>query len=231
MRLLICYLLVCDDYLAIHCRRCPPPSAEESHPRFRSHLAATLHLFLIGLVFLTLAAILIAFELASSTPYRIGYWTGALGCLSAIAVCCVAAKTNHLTLIFLLSVNSFTILACTIVALTSMQSNDKGQVPSYWLCLGILTCSVYSAIFVMVKHGLPMGDSTIREQNANVMIPSMEQSAVREPQPPEGFMLPGEEHYLPKYESLTHPPTYFEAMRGCNSGDLADVVKANRCPD
>lgn len=72
-----------------------------------------------------------------------------------------------------------------------------------------------------------MGDMTNREQSTNVIISSVEQSAIRQPQPPEGFMLPGEEHYLPKYESLTHPPTYFEAMRGRNSEDLTDAVKDN----
>ncbi|VDO00505.1 unnamed protein product [Rodentolepis nana] len=221
MRTPVC-CLVCDDFLAIRCRRVPTPTADDRTPRCRHCLGLVINYFILGLVFLILTAILLAFELASGTPLRIGYWNGALAAISALAMFCVAAYPTHWTLVFLLISNAFTILACAIVALTTVHDENR-QIPSYWICLTILALSVYSAIFVLAKRGLPW--SNIREVESDFILPSLEQSGMQELQPPEGFVLPGE-HLLPDYDSLRHPPTYGEAMGEGHSEDQTNTAKS-----
>ncbi|KAM3179233.1 hypothetical protein ACTXT7_000989 [Hymenolepis weldensis] len=222
MRIPVCCLLLCDNFLAIQCRRVPTQTTENPHPRCRHCLALTIHFFILGLIFLILAAILLAFELASATPLKIGYWNGALAAVSAIAMFCVAAYPIHWTLVILLITNAFTTLACSIVALTTARE-ESGQIPSYWLCLAILTLSVYSMIFVLIRHGLPWTNAN--ELESDFILPPVEQSVIQEPQPPEGFMLPGEENLPPDYDSLRHPPTYCEAMGECNTEEHANTEK------
>nr|CDS28789.1 conserved hypothetical protein [Hymenolepis microstoma] len=220
MRTPVC-CLVCDDVLAIRCRRVPAQTTDERPPRCRHCLGIVINFFILGLIFLVLAAILLAFEMASGTPLKIGYWNGALAAISALAMFCVAAYPTHWTLVFLLVTNAFTILACAIVALTTVRDENR-QIPSYWICLTLLALSVYSAIFVLAKRGLPWGNT--REVESDFILPPLEQSAMQELQPPEGFVLPAEQ-LLPDYDSLRHPPTYGEAMGEGNSEDQTNAKR------
>ncbi|VDM24697.1 unnamed protein product [Hydatigera taeniaeformis] len=182
-------------------------------PTHSKNLTSRLHYIFLGLIFFGLASLLFAFEVATPTPYSLGYWNGALAFFSGLSVFGVVAFTSQWTLILLLGINAFTILACIIAALTSMKTREERHLPSYWVCLATLMCSVYSMIFVLVKYGLDAED--LSRQNSAFMLASQElQSRQQTIQPPEGFILPNEVPYLPDYDNLSDPPSYREAVGG-----------------
>lgn len=201
--------------LLIASRLFRPTSIMESPPS-RSYITSRLHYIFLGLIFLALASLLIVLEMSTPTPYTMGYVNGALAILSSIAIFTVAAATTKWTLAFLLAVNALTILACMTSALTSMRSREEHHMPAYWACLGVLVCSVYSAVFIMIKHGLSgrmMNEDSTEPIMSPIDIASSRQQIV---QPPEGFILPSEVPYLPDYDTLSQPPTYQEAIHITN---------------
>lgn len=202
---------MCDELFAFRRQNVRQPATSHLHqPR---SIAITIHFFVLGLFFIILAAILVALELARESPIRIGYWNGAITAFSALTMFCVSAYANVWTLVILLFTNAFTILGCIVVVLASAHE-DRIQQPSYWVCLAVLTLSIYSIMFLIIKHGLPWHH--VREVDTDIFRQSSAGTSVaahQEPQPPEGFMFPGEERSLPSYESLKHPPAYQETIQ------------------
>ncbi|KAH9283250.1 hypothetical protein ECG_03842 [Echinococcus granulosus] len=186
------------------------------------NLTSRLHYAFVGLIFLILASLLCIFEVTTPTPYSLGYWNGALAFLSGATILSLAVFTNQWTLVLLLGVNAFTILACIIAALTSMKAREERHLPSYWVCLATLMCSVYSMIFVLVKYGLDAEDVS-RQSSAFILAPQEMSSRQQTIQPPEGFILPSEVPYLPDYDNLSDPPSYREAI-----GDNAEKSTPER---
>ncbi|KAL5109716.1 hypothetical protein TcWFU_000618 [Taenia crassiceps] len=212
MRTPLCCLPLTDFFLTTFRTSCTNSSGMDA-PTQSKNLTSRLHYIFVGLIFFGLASLLFAFEVSTPTPYSLGYWNGALAFLSGLSIFSVAAFTSQWTLVLLLGVNAFTILACIIAALTSMKTREERHLPSYWVCLAILMCSVYSMIFVLVKYGLDAEDLS-RQNSAFMLAPQELPPRQQNIQPPEGFILPSEVPYLPDYDTLSDPPSYREAVGG-----------------